>query len=80
MATSEAQKRAVVKYKAKNKERIHKVTFEIFDSKDPELWPWLNSQEEGKGVVLRRLMHEEIERTGWQPEARPQRSDDELIG
>ena len=65
MKTSDAQLKAVQRYKAKNRERIHKVTFEIYDTKDPELWPWLNSREESKGAVMRRLMHEEIKRTGW---------------
>ena len=65
MAT-EAQLRAVRKYKRKNKDRIHRVTVTIHDSKDPELWPWLTSRKEGKGAVIRRLMHEEIERTGWE--------------
>ena len=65
MAATEAQKRAVKKYKAANRERIHRVTVEIYDSKDPELWKWLTSRDEGKGEVIRRLMREEIERTGW---------------
>lgn len=65
MKTSDAQKRAVLKYKAKNKERIHKVTFEIYDSKDLELWQWLDTRNEPKGTAMRRLIREEIERTGW---------------
>lgn len=68
MTTSDAQKKAVLKYKAKNKDRIHRFLVEIYDSKDPELWPWLTSRNEKPGTVVRRLMHEEIERTGWTPE------------
>lgn len=63
--TSKAQVRAVQKYYEKNKDRIHKVNITIYDTKDPELWPWLTSRDEGKGEVIRRLMREEIERTGW---------------
>lgn len=63
--TSDAQMRAVLKYKEKNKGRIHKVTFEIFDSKDLELWQWLDTRNEPKGTAMRRLIREEIERTGW---------------
>lgn len=65
---SDAQKRAVMKYKLKNKDRIHKVSVTIYDSKDPDLWAWLTSQSEGTGTVIRRLMREEIERTGWSPD------------
>ena len=65
MTTPETQKAAVKKYVAKNKDRIHKFSVTIYDSKDPELWPWLTSRKEGRGTVIRRLMHEEIERTGW---------------
>ena len=68
MATTEAQRRAVVKYKQRNRDRIHKFNVSIYDSKDPDLWPWLTSQDEGKGAVIRRLMREEIERTGWKRE------------
>ena len=64
MAT-EAQRRAIKNYKLKNKDRIHHVNVTIHDSKDPELWHWLTSQDEGKGAVIRRLIHDEIERTGW---------------
>ena len=65
MATSEAQKRAVKKYKTVNRDRIHRFSVEIYDSKDPDLWEWLTSRNEGKGETVRRLMREEIERTGW---------------
>ena len=68
MATSDAQKKAVRKYKEKNRDRIHRVMVEIYDSKDHELWLWLTSRNEGKGTVIRRLMREEIERTGWKPD------------
>ena len=68
MATSDAQKKAVRKYKEKNSERIHKVTFEIYDSKDHEVWLWLTSRNEGRGTAIRRLIREEIERTNWTPE------------
>ena len=64
---SDAQRRAVRKYIEKNKDRIHKTTFTIYDSKDPELWLWLTSRSEGKGTAIRRLIREEIERTGWEP-------------
>ena len=64
---SDAQTRAVMRYYEKNKDRIHKMNITIYDSKDPYLWEWLTSQEEGKGEVIRRLMREEIERTGWKP-------------
>lgn len=66
LKTSEARRRAVRKYQEKNKDRIHKLNITIYDTKDPELWPWLTSRKETKGEVIRRLMHEEIERTGWQ--------------
>ena len=62
---STAGSRATIKYQRKNKDRIHKINVTIYDSKDPELWPWLTSRDEGKGEVIRRLMREEIERTGW---------------
>lgn len=65
MPTTEAQKRAVKKYKAKNRDRIHHVLVEIHDSKDPDIWPWLESRESGKGTAIRQLIREEIERTGW---------------
>ena len=79
--TSDAQMRAVLKYRAKNKDGIHKVTFDIYDSKDPELWPWLMSQDEKPGTVIRRLMHDEIERTKWKPDDTSRKpEDDELIG
>jgi len=68
MATTEAQKRAVAKYKEKNRDRIHKFNVTVFDSKDPDIWPWLTSRDEGKGAVIRRLIREEIERTGWKRE------------
>lgn len=67
---SDAQSKAVMKYYQRNKDRIHKLNVTIYDSKDPELWPWLTSQKEGKGEVIRRLMREEIERTGWKPEGK----------
>jgi len=67
MATSEAQKRAVMKYQQKmlDQGQYHKFTVGIYDSKDPDLWEWLTSREEGKGETVRRLMRQEIERTGW---------------
>ena len=67
MATSEAQKRAVLKYQQKMLDdgKIHKFNVTIYDSKDPDLWEWLTSRDEGKGETVRRLMREEIERTGW---------------
>ena len=65
MATSEPQKQAVKKYRKKNRDRIHRVMVEIFDSKDPDIWPWLDSQEESNPAIIRRLIREEIERTGW---------------
>ena len=65
---SKAQVRAVMKYQQKNKDRIHKVSVTFYDSKDPNLWKWLKSQEEGTGVTIHRLIREEIERTGWEPE------------
>lgn len=68
MATSEAQKRAVRKYKEKNKDKIHKFNVTIHDTRDADLWLWLTSQDEGKGTVIRRLMREEIKRTGWKHE------------
>ena len=70
MATSEAQKRAVQKYKERmlKEGKLHKFNITIHDSKDPDLWPWLTSRDEGKGEVIRRLMREEIERTGWHRE------------
>lgn len=66
--TTDAQKRAVKKWREKNSDGIHKVSVDIHDSKDPLLWEWLISQPDGKGTVIRRLMREEIERTGWKPE------------
>jgi len=66
--TSEAQRKAVAKYVEKNKDRIHQVHVTIYDSKDRELWLWLTSRDEGKGTVIRRLIREEIERTGWKPD------------
>lgn len=68
MTATEAQKRAVAKYKATNRDRIHRFSVEVYDSKDPEIWPWLTNQEEGKGAVVRRLIRDEIKRTGWKPE------------
>lgn len=68
MAATEAQKRATAKYKEKNKDRIHSFNVTIYDTKDPELWKWLTSRRERKGAVIRRLMREEIERTGWKAE------------
>lgn len=68
MAATEAQIRAVKKYKEKNRDNIHKFNVTIYDSKDAILWQWLISQPEGKGTVIRRLISEEIERTGWKPE------------
>lgn len=65
---SNAKSRAVMRYFEKNKDRIHKVNITIYDSKDPYLWKWLTSRDEGKGEVIRRLMREEIERTGWKPD------------
>ena len=65
MAATEAQKRAVKKYKTVNQDKIHRFSVEIYDSKDPDLWEWLTSREEGKGATIRRLMREEMERTGW---------------
>lgn len=65
---SDAGVRASMRYYQKNKHRIHKINVSIYDSKDPDLWPWLTSRDEGKGEVIRRLMREEIERTGWKPE------------
>lgn len=59
--------RAVLKYYEKNKSRIHRVSFTLYDSKDPELWLWLESRAEGKGVAIQRLIREEIDRTGWKP-------------
>lgn len=67
-STSEAQVRAVRKYYEKNKDRIHKFGVTIYDSKDPELWQWLTSRDEGRGEVIRRLIREEIKRTGWKPD------------
>ena len=66
--TSKAQIRAVARYKERNKDRIHKFNTTIYDSKDPHLWEWLLSRNEGKGETVRRLMREEIERTGWTPD------------
>jgi hypothetical protein len=63
--TSDAQMEAVRRYRKKNKDRIHKVAFEIYDSKEPELWQWLDTRSEPKGTAMRRLIREEIERTGW---------------
>jgi len=63
--TSEARRRAVAKYKKKNKDRIHSFNVTVYDTKDPEIWPWLTSRDERKGAVVRRLIKEEIERTGW---------------
>ena len=59
--------KAVMRYYQKNKDRIHKLNVTIYDSKDPELWLWLESRAEGKGVAIKRLIREEIERTGWKP-------------
>lgn len=66
MAT-EAQIRAVQKYQRRmlGDGKMHKLNITIYDSKDPDLWEWLTSQDEGKGEVVRRLMREEIKRTGW---------------
>ena len=63
MSTKESIR--AMRYYEKNKDRIHKVSFTIYDSKDPELWPWLTSRREGKGETIRRLIREEIERSGW---------------
>jgi len=65
--TSDAQRAAVMRYQTKNKDRIHKFSVTIYDSKDPELWEWLNSQDGGRGTAVRKLIREEIERTGWEP-------------
>lgn len=54
-----------MRYYEKNKNRIHKISFTIYDSKDPELWLWLTSRKESKGETIRRLIREEIERSGW---------------
>lgn len=66
---SEAQKRASMQYKKKllKSGKMHQLSISIYESKDPDIWEWLESRPEGKGVAIRRLIREEIERTGWVP-------------